>query len=59
LAVPYAPALAELLEPADVLTEYAVSMRYPDEWRDIEPEEMLEVVAVAKRFASVLLPRLE
>jgi HEPN domain-containing protein len=58
LAVPIAPDLSGLESLADRLTEYAVAMRYPDEWREIEVDEVQAVVAAAKQFADVLLPRL-
>jgi HEPN domain-containing protein len=58
LAVPVAPGLSGLETAADRLTEYAVAMRYPDEWREIEPEEVQEVITAAMRFADVLLPRI-
>jgi HEPN domain-containing protein len=59
LAIPTVPELAGLEGSADQLTEYAVAIRYPDEWREIEEEEVRAVVVAAKRFAGVLLPRLE
>ena len=58
LAVPFAPELSEMADPADLLTEHAVAMRYPDEWRDIEAEEVQELITVAKRFEGILLPRM-
>ena len=59
LAAPAAPELSGLEKSADLLTEYAVAVRYPDEWREIEAEEVQKVVALAKQFAGVLLPRLK
>jgi len=59
LAVPFAPALTELLESADILTEYAVTLRYPDEWRETETEELQSIMDICGRFAAVLLPILE
>ena len=59
LAVPLAPELSELLESADLLTECAVALRYPDQWRETEPEEARQIIAVCKRFTTVLSPRLE
>ena len=58
LAAPHAPELAALAAAADSLTEHAVAMRYPDEWHDLEPEEVQEMVADARQFADVLLPNL-
>lgn len=59
LAIPLVPNLSGLESLADRLTEYAVAMRYPDEWRQIEVEEVQAVVVAAKRFADVLLPKIE
>ncbi len=59
LAAPAVPELSALIDSADELTEHAVAMRYPDEWREIEAEEVQKVIAVAKRFADLLLSRLK
>ena len=56
LALPMVPALLGLLETADMLTDYAVQSRYPDEWREIGLEEMNEVQNLTRQFADVLLP---
>jgi HEPN domain-containing protein len=58
LALPAAPELSGLEGSADLLTEYAVVMRYPDEWREIEAEEVQQVVTVARQFAGILLPKM-
>jgi HEPN domain-containing protein len=58
LAAPSATELSGMADSADVLTEHAVSMRYPDEWREIEAEEVQAVIAVARKFAAILLPRM-
>jgi HEPN domain-containing protein len=58
LAVPLVPELSELLDPADLFTECAVALRYPDEWRETEPEEVQNLVVVSKQFADLLLPKL-
>jgi HEPN domain-containing protein len=58
LAEPAAPELSAMADFADLLTEHAVAMRYPDEWREIEAEELQEVLTAAKRFAGTLLPRM-
>lgn len=42
-----------------MLTEYAVALRYPDEWRETEPEEVQGLIEISKRFAAVLLPVLQ
>ena len=59
LASSAVPELLGLADSADLLTEYAVAMRYPDEWREIEAEEVQEVIVSAKQFAGVLLPRMD
>ena len=59
LAMSTAPELAGLEGSADLLTEYAVAIRYPDEWREIDEEEVRKAVAVATTFADALLPRIE
>jgi HEPN domain-containing protein len=59
LASSAVPELLGLADSADLLTEYAVAMRYPDEWREIEAEEVQDVIASAKKFACVLLPKIE
>ena len=56
LAASAVPDLSVLEDSADLLTEHAVAMRYPDEWREIEAEEVQAVIDAAKRFAAVLLP---
>jgi HEPN domain-containing protein len=58
LALTRAPEISRLAAAADLLTEHAVAMRYPDEWHELEPEEVQEMVAVARQFAGILLPRL-
>jgi HEPN domain-containing protein len=58
LAASAAPELSEMVDSADLLTEHAVAMRYPDEWREIDAEEVQKMVAVAKRFADLLLSKI-
>jgi HEPN domain-containing protein len=58
LAVPFAPELSEMLDSADLFTEYAVALRYPDEWRETEPEEVQNLIATSEKFAAVLMPKL-
>ena len=58
LAVPAAPELSKMAELADLLTEHAVAMRYPDEWREIDAEEVQDVLDVARRFAAILLSKM-
>jgi len=59
LAVPQVPEFSEMLDSADLFTEYAAALRYPDEWRETEPEEVQDLIALSKRFAELLLPKLE
>jgi HEPN domain-containing protein len=58
LAAPALPELSGMANSADLLTEHAVAMRYPDEWREIEAEELQEVLAVTRQFAAVLLSKI-
>lgn len=46
-------------EPADRLTAYGVSSRYPDDWREIDDNEMKENITSTEAFRAVLLPQLE
>jgi HEPN domain-containing protein len=59
LAASVAPDLAGLEKSADSLTEHAVSMRYPDEWREIEAEEVQAAITAARQFAGILLPKMD
>lgn len=59
LASGVAPELADLRDPADQLTEHAVATRYPQDWRQVQPQEAEEMMALASRFAAVLLPRVQ
>lgn len=56
LAAPAAPDLSNLADVADLLTDHAVAMRYPDEWREIEAEEVQTILDATKQYASILLP---
>ena len=58
LAIPAVPELAGLEDSADLLTEHAVAMRYPDEWREIDAEEVQAMVVAAEQFAAVLLSKM-
>ena len=59
LAVPYVPELSRLSDASDVLTVHGVETRYPDDWRQVEPSEMKQVVELSKKFGEILLPKLE
>ena len=58
LAEPFAPELSRLADASDMLTVHGVETRYPDDWREIEPAELNEVVDLAREFGDVLLPKL-
>jgi len=58
LAQPYAPELSQLADSSDLLTVHGVQTRYPGDWRQIAPEEMNEVVELAKKFGEILLAKL-
>lgn len=58
LAEPAAPELSGMVDSADLLTEHAVAMRYPDEWREIDAEEVQSMVVAARQFAAVLLSKM-
>jgi len=58
LAEPFALQLRSLADKADALTAHGVRTRYPDDWRPIGPDEMSEIVSLAKEIAEVLLPEL-
>jgi HEPN domain-containing protein len=58
LGVRFVPQLSALLEPADLLTEHAAAMRYPDEWRNLEPDEVTQMIALARQFAAIVMPAL-
>ncbi|MBM3335446.1 HEPN domain-containing protein, partial [Candidatus Sumerlaeota bacterium] len=58
LCAPKCPQLGALVDRVDLLTQHAVQLRYPDDWREVELDEMNEMMALAKEFAAVLLPML-
>jgi HEPN domain-containing protein len=58
LAEPYAPELSQLADSSDTLTVHGVQTRYPGDWRQIAPEEMNEVVELAKKFGEILRAKL-
>lgn len=59
LAAPFAPELSPLADSSDILTAHGVQTRYPDDWRQIEPTEMKEVVELAKKLGEILLSKLK
>lgn len=59
LAFPHEPALKDLMDSSDTLTAYGVATRYPDDYRQIDLEEMNKVAGIAKKFAEILLPKLQ
>ncbi len=58
LAQPFVPELARLSDAADALTVHGVRTRYPDEWYQIEREEMKSMVELAKELGRMVLPGL-
>lgn len=58
LTVSFAPELGGIADLADQLSYHGVETRYPDDWREIGIDEMNEMIALAKRFAELLMPRL-
>jgi len=59
LAAPQCPEILLVADEIDLLTEHAVQLRYPDDWREVELAEMNKLVALAKGIATILIPRLE
>lgn len=59
LAEPFVPELAGFSNSSDALTAHGVESRYPDDWREIEPEEMNSVVDLAKELGAILHATLE
>ncbi len=57
-ALPFAPELSTLSDRADILTAHGVASRYPDDYRVIEPEEMKQMIELAKNFAAIILPKI-
>lgn len=59
LAEPFAPELSRFSDASDVVTVHGVETRYPDDWREIEPAEMNEVVQLAKELGAILRSKLD
>ena len=59
LAEPFAPELSPLADASDALTAHGVETRYPDDWREVEPTEMNEVVELARQLGKILHSRLD
>ncbi len=59
LAEPFAPELSLLADASDALTAHGVETRYPDDWREVEPTEMNEVVELARQLGKILHSRLD
>ena len=57
LAAPAAAELGKLIDASDTLTVHGVQSRYPDDWREIEADEMSEAITIAERFGAVLRPK--
>ena len=54
LAEALAPELSRLANASDALTVHGVETRYPDDWHEIEPAEMNDVVELAKELGAIL-----
>lgn len=59
LAQPHVPELSLLADPSDALTVHGVETRYPGDTQQVNPVEMNELVELSKKFAEILLPKLE
>ncbi|NOZ20498.1 MAG: HEPN domain-containing protein [Planctomycetes bacterium] len=59
LAEPLAEELCALADASDALTAHGVSSRYPDDAREIDADEMKDMIALAKKFGAILRPKLE
>ncbi|MDP8205410.1 MAG: HEPN domain-containing protein [Candidatus Electryonea clarkiae] len=49
----------EFLETAEYLTEYAVTARYPDDWRDIPVSEAILALEKAELFYNFVMSRID
>ncbi len=59
IAMPLAPKLGPLADQADGLSIHGVENRYPDDWREVPESELAEMLALADRFAAIILPLLK
>jgi HEPN domain-containing protein len=59
LASSQAPGLDAFADRADALSMAGVEIRYPDEWREVQAEEMRDMMALADELAAILLPLLK
>ena len=59
LAGPFTEGLSDHIDESDTLTAHGVASRYPDERHEIGADEMDQMVALAREFARILLPKLE
>lgn len=59
LAEPFAPELSRFSDASDTLTVHGVESRYPGDWREIDAEEMNEVVELARELSALLLSKLD
>jgi HEPN domain-containing protein len=51
--------LLTLKDASDALTAHGVASRYPDDWREIDEDEMKEILELTLEFRKILLPKLE
>ena len=59
LAEPFAPELSRFSDTSDTLTVHGLESRYPGDWCEINPEEMNEVVELARELGALLLSKLD
>ncbi len=48
--------LQDLKEKGDILTGYGVASRYPDDWYEIEDNEVSQAVKITQEFRNILFP---
>ena len=59
LCIQHDPSFLALAQSAIILNDYAVEVRYPDDWRKIEVEEAHEAVKQALQIREFILPKLK
>ncbi len=59
LVEPFAPELSRFSDASDTLTVHGVESRYPGDWQEIDPQEMNEVVELARELGALLLSKLD
>jgi HEPN domain-containing protein len=59
LCIQHDPSFRSLNEATIILSDYAVEVRYPDDWREIEIEEAREALRQALRIKEFILSKLK